>query len=75
MMPHVVVKLYAGRSEKEKAKLADEIAKVVAASLKDGEHWVSVGIEDVTPEDWAEKVFWPDLLGKPDTLYRKPGPL
>jgi len=74
-MPHVVVKLYAGRSEEEKSKLADEIAKVVMASLKHGEQTVSVGIEDVTPREWAEKVFWPDLLGKPDTIYRKPGPL
>jgi 4-oxalocrotonate tautomerase len=74
-MPHVVVKLYAGRSEEEKSKLADEIAKVVAASLDDGEQMVSVGIEDVTPQDWAEKVLWPDLLGRPDTIYRKPGPL
>jgi phenylpyruvate tautomerase PptA (4-oxalocrotonate tautomerase family) len=30
-MPHVIVKLYSGRSEKEKSKLAEEITKAVMA--------------------------------------------
>jgi len=25
------------------------------------------------PEDWAEKVYKPDILGKPETIYKKPG--
>ena len=34
---------------------------------------VSVGFEEVKQEDWPEKVYRPDILNRPDTLYRKPG--
>jgi 4-oxalocrotonate tautomerase len=34
---------------------------------------ISVGIEDVAPKDWTERVYKPDILGKPDTIYKKPG--
>jgi 4-oxalocrotonate tautomerase len=42
-------------------------------TLKVGEESVSVGIEDVKPKDWAERVFRPDILGKPETIYKRPG--
>jgi 4-oxalocrotonate tautomerase len=72
-MPHVIVKLYSGRSEQQKKKLAEDITKVVMAALNHGEDAVSVGIEDIAPKDWTEKVYKPDILGKPDTIYKKPG--
>lgn len=34
---------------------------------------VSVGIEEVEPQGWTEKVYKPDILGKPKTIYKKPG--
>ena len=72
-MPHVIVKLQSGRSEKLKAQLADEVAKAVMATLNSSEEAVSVGVEDVKPEDWTDKVYKPDILGKPETIYKKPG--
>lgn len=72
-MPHLIVKLYAGRSEEQKQRLAEEVAKVVMATLSCSEQSVSVGVEDVEPRDWTEKVYKPDILGKPDTIYKKPG--
>jgi 4-oxalocrotonate tautomerase len=72
-MPHVIVKLHAGRSEKLKLRLADEVTKAVMSTLNMGEESVSVSIEDVKPEDWAETVYKPDILGKSETLYKKPG--
>ncbi|HUC50234.1 MAG TPA: hypothetical protein VMA30_12675 [Xanthobacteraceae bacterium] len=42
-------------------------------TLKHGEDAVSVGIEDIRPDDWVEKVFKPDILGKPKTIFKKPG--
>jgi 4-oxalocrotonate tautomerase len=72
-MPHIIVKLYSGRSDKQKAKLADEITKVVTATLNAEVEAVSVGIEDVDPKDWVEKVYKPEILGKPATIYKKPG--
>jgi 4-oxalocrotonate tautomerase len=72
-MPHVVVKLYAGRSDKQKAELAEAITKAVMTTLNHGEDAVSVGVEDIRPDDWVEKVFKPDILGKPKTIFKKPG--
>ena len=36
-MPHVIVKLYSGRSEQQKEKLAAEVTKAVMAAPKTGE--------------------------------------
>ena len=72
-MPHVIVKMFAGRSEKDKAKLADEMTRAVSSVLNYGDEAISVGIEDVEPKDWVEKVYRPDILGKPKTIYKKPG--
>jgi 4-oxalocrotonate tautomerase len=72
-MPHVIVKLWSGRSGQQKKRLAEEVTKVVMATLNSGEESISVGIEDVEPKDWTEKVFKPDILGKPQTIYKKPG--
>ena len=72
-MPHVIVKLWPGKSEQQKKKLADEITKAVMTTLKYGEESVSVGFEEVGSKDWTEKVYKPDILGKPDTIYKKPG--
>jgi len=72
-MPHVIVKLYPGRSEEQKTRLAEEIVKVVVAIAKSEEKSVSVAIEEIRPEDWAEKVYKPDILNNPEKLYKKPG--
>jgi 4-oxalocrotonate tautomerase len=72
-MPHVIVKLYPGRSEQQKSRLAEEIVKDVVAIMKCGEESVSVAIEEIKPEDWAEKVYKPDILNTPGKLYKKPG--
>lgn len=73
MMPHVIVKLYPGRSDQQKARLAEEIAKDVVAIAGCKEKSVSVAFEEIKPEDWAEKVYRPDILGNQQRLYKKPG--
>jgi 4-oxalocrotonate tautomerase len=72
-MPHVVVKLLAGRSEQQKSKLAEHITQAVMNGAQCAETSVSVSIEDVAPDDWVEQVYKPDILSKPDILYKKPG--
>jgi 4-oxalocrotonate tautomerase len=72
-MPHVIVKLLPGRSEQQKARLADEIVRDVVAIAKCEEKSVSVAFEEIKPEDWAEKVYKPDILDSPGKLYKKPG--
>ena len=41
-MPHVIVKLWAGKSEQQKARLAEEIVKDVMNVLNYGDESVSV---------------------------------
>ena len=72
-MPHVLVKMYPGRSEEQKKKLADKIVKDVVAIAGCRERSVSVAIEEIEAQDWAEKVYRPDILNKENSLYRKPG--
>ncbi len=72
-MPHVIVKLWPGKSEEQKNRLADRITKEVMTVLDYGEESVSVAIEEVKPEDWAEKVYKPDIVKNPEKLYKKPG--
>ena len=72
-MPHVIVKLYPGRSEQQKARLADEIVRDVVAIVKCEKKSVSLAIEEIKPEDWAEKVYRPDILNNQKRLYKKPG--
>jgi 4-oxalocrotonate tautomerase len=72
-MPHVIVKLWPGKSEQQKARLAEEIVKDVMSVLGYGEESVSVAMEEVEARDWTEKVYKPDIVSKPDQLYKKPG--
>ena len=72
-MPHVIVKMYAGRTEAQKRALSEEITRAVMKSLNHGSDAVSVSIEDVAPQDWTEKVYKPDIAEKPELLYKKPG--
>jgi 4-oxalocrotonate tautomerase len=72
-MPHVIVKLWPGKSKAQKVRLAEEIVKDVMSVLNYGEDAVSVAFEEINPPDWAEKVYQPDILGNPEKLYKKPG--
>lgn len=71
-MPHVIVKLWPGKSEEQKRELAERITKDVVDVLDYGEESVSVAMEEIKPRDWLEKVYKPDIQKKWDTLYKKP---
>jgi 4-oxalocrotonate tautomerase len=72
-MPHVIVKLWPGKSKEQKAKLAEAIVKDVTTVLHYGEESVSVSMEEVGASEWLEKVYKPDIAAKPDQLYKEPG--
>ena len=72
-MPHVIVKLLPGRSEQQKAHLVQQIVKDVVRIASTDEKSVSVAIEEVKAEDWAQKVYKPDIARHWDKLYKKPG--
>ncbi len=52
-MPHVIVKLWPGKSEKQKIQLANEITQSVMKTLHYGEESVSVAFEEIGSADWA----------------------
>jgi len=72
-MPHIIVKLAAGKSEQQKVRLAEAIVKDVMDALHCGKEPVSLAIEEIEPQDWAEKVYKPIILNGPGKLYKKPG--
>jgi len=72
-MPHVIVKLWPGKSEAQKQRLAEKIAQDVMQVLDYGKESVSVALEEVKSSDWAKQVYQPDIKAKWDTLYKKPG--
>jgi 4-oxalocrotonate tautomerase len=73
VMPHVIVKLWPGKSEAEKARLAKRIAQDVMEVLDYGEESVSVAMEEIKSSDWAKQVYQPDIKAKWENLYVKPG--
>lgn len=72
-MPHVTVKLWPGKSEQQKEQLAEEITRDVIEVLDYDEKAVSVTFEEVSPENWAEQVYKPDILDQPENVFKKPG--
>lgn len=72
-MPHVIVKIWPGPSEKQKARCAAMIVEALAASLGTGEDSVSVAIEEVPADAWMARVYRPDIEPHMGTLYKQPG--
>lgn len=72
-MPHVIIKLWPGKSEQDKARLSEAIVNDLKQIMNSGDAAISVGFEEVDSQDWPEKVYKPDIRDKWDTLYKKPG--
>jgi 4-oxalocrotonate tautomerase len=71
-MPHIHVKIV-GKTDEEKARLAEEITKAVITAIQANEANISISIQDVEKSDWVEKVYKPDIVGHAGKLYKKPG--
>ena len=72
-MPHVIVKLWPGKSQHQKTRLAEAITKNVMDILHYGDEPVSVAMEEGKSQDWIKQVYKPDIQDKWDKLYKKPG--
>lgn len=72
-MPHVIVKLRPGKTEQQKKRLSDAIARDVMEVLNYGADSVSVGMEEVPAAEWKERVYEPDIQDRSENLYKKPG--
>lgn len=72
-VPHIIVKLWTGKSQQQKQRLADAITRDVTEHLGYGDESVSVAFEEIAAADWKKKVYEPDIVGKDETLLKKPG--
>ena len=72
-MPHITVKLWPGKTEEQKRRLAGKIVENATRILNYGEESFSVSFEQVEPGDWKEKVYTPDIINGNGKLYKKPG--
>lgn len=72
-MPHVIVKLWPGKTEAQKQDLSDAVVRAVGDILDYGPEAVSVGFDEVPARDWEVRVFGPDILGNWNSLIKEPG--
>jgi 4-oxalocrotonate tautomerase len=72
-VPHVIVKLWPGKSDDQKQRLTETIVQGVMDTLEYGEDAVSVAFEEVAPTEWTAKVYDPDIAEKWATLTKQPG--
>jgi len=70
-MPHVIIKLYPGRSEDVKRALATRINQAVIDSLKVPDEVISIAIEEVAKDAWDEQVKKVDIVPKQKTIYKR----
>ena len=70
-MPHIGIKMLAGRTEEQKAKAAEAVKNALAQSLGMGDHYITVTIEDFNAQEWQD-VFKTEITDKPDKVYVKP---
>ena len=70
-MPHIGIKMLAGRSEEQKKKAAEAVTKALAESLGMSDHYITLTIEDYSPEEW-QTVFKEEVTDKPDKVYVTP---
>lgn len=72
-MPHIIVKLWPGQPAAAKQRLADAIVRDVKNTLGYGDESVSVGFEEISPQDWYREVYQPDIATRWNSLLKTPG--
>ncbi len=72
-MPHVIVKLFPGRTEEQKRLCTEKITQAIVDAISADESSISVAFEEIPRELWKDTVYQPDIIAKENTLYKKPG--
>ncbi|HHW22087.1 MAG TPA: 4-oxalocrotonate tautomerase [Clostridiaceae bacterium] len=72
-MPHVIVKLFPGRTEEQKRLCTEKITQAIVDAIGADESSISVAFEEIPRELWKDTVYQPDIIAKENTLYKKPG--
>jgi 4-oxalocrotonate tautomerase len=71
-MPHVIVKLWPGRSEEQKKILTEKITDALKETMDASDSSISVAIEEIPRHEWKHKVYDPEIIARKDILYRQP---
>lgn len=72
-MPHVILKIAAGKSDVQKQEIADALTNALTKVIECEDKFVSVAIEDIEIADWMSKVYKTEILDKPELIVRQPG--
>ena len=72
-MPHVIVKLWPGRSEEQKNALTDMITNALKETMDASDSSISIAIEEIPKKEWKYKVYDPEIMARKDILYKGPG--
>lgn len=69
-MPHISVKMYTGRTQEQKQKMAEAIKAAVIDTIGCAGNYISVAVEDFAPDDW-KPVFDKEIRNNPN-IFIKP---
>ena len=72
-MPHVIVKLWPGRTIKQKTDLSNKITEALKTAIDATDSSISIAIEEIPKEKWKELVYDAEITEKEELLYKKPG--
>ncbi len=72
-MPHIVIHGYKGRSPEFKKDVAEKFKAVAVENFGCDPCRVSVAFKEFDKEDWAEKVYKPEIMANKDKLIIEPG--
>ncbi len=72
-MPHVIVKLWPGRTTEQKTDLSNKIIEALKTAIDATDSSISIAIEEIPKEKWKELVYDAEIIKKEELLYKKPG--
>ena len=72
-MPHITVQMYPGRDDELKKRLSEALVKTASEVLNRGKEHFSVSVEDVTQDEWNEKVYKNAIDPENKTVFVRPG--
>lgn len=72
-MPLISVKMWPGRDEDAKKKLAQSLMETASQVLNTPATAFTVMIEDIAREEWEEKVTQPEIDPKPECVFIRKG--
>ncbi|MFK0386972.1 tautomerase family protein [Agrobacterium sp. NPDC090273] len=72
-MPHIAVKMFPGRTEKQKQEFAAKVVEAAKTVFGSSDASLSIAITEVKPADWDADVYSPEIAANEDALYKRPG--